>query len=60
MMDLGRNGGLKVPFLVNANWIRFVLEKVNPHYAGLLLVSIGYEGISLRIPSQDRARQWHQ
>ncbi|EEG84010.1 hypothetical protein PROPEN_04782 [Proteus penneri ATCC 35198] len=35
-------------------------EKVNPHYAGLLSISIWYEDINLQISLQDRAPQWHQ
>lgn len=60
MTALGRNGVPKVPFLVNANLISLCLKKVNPHYAGLLSISIECEGINLQRFLQDRARQWHQ
>lgn len=60
MTALGRNGVLKVPFLVTANLIHLCFKKVNPHYAGLLSISIGYGGINLRRFLQDRARQWHR
>ncbi len=60
MTALGRNGALKVPSLVNANLISFCLKKVNPHYAGLLSLSVWRESINLQISLQDRAQQWHQ